>query len=74
MLISLFLPYFIMVKEIAKTGAEYVQGYERDTFPVEDKSCPPETRRIYNGRLISADCLTDLIELTKLDYRLGWIF
>jgi len=63
-----------MVKETTKTGEKNVQGYERDTFPVEDKSCPSETRRIYNGRLISTDCLTDLIELTKLDYRLGWIF
>jgi hypothetical protein len=63
-----------MVKENANTGAEYVQGYERDTFPVEDKGCPSETGRIYNGRLISTDRMTDLIEMTKLDYRLGWIF
>jgi len=55
-------------------GDKYVQKHKRETDEVKDKGSPSEIRRIYNGRLISTDHLTDLIWAAKLDYRFGQFF
>lgn len=55
-------------------GGKYVEEHKRSAATVEDKDDQESHRRIYNGRLSNSDHLTDLIEMAKLDYRLGWFF